>query len=55
MEDVRLGCGVAGRFPRGGERGAAAGRAPGFRLAKRGEDSSRASRLVAQVLGWRAE
>ena len=33
-EDVRLGCGVVGRFPRGGERGAATGPAPGFRLVK---------------------
>ena len=31
-EDVRLGCGVVGRCPRGGERGAAAGPTPGFRL-----------------------
>ena len=34
VEDVSLGCGGVGRFPRGGERGAAAGPAPGFRLAK---------------------
>ena len=33
-EDVRLRCGVVGRFPRGGERGAATGHAPGFRLVK---------------------
>ena len=33
-EDVHLGRGVVGRFPRGGEQGAAASPAPGFRLAK---------------------
>ena len=33
-EDVRLGCGVVGRFPRGGERGSAVVPAPGFKLAK---------------------
>ena len=39
-EDVHLGCGVVGRFPRGGERGAAAGPAPGFRLAKQPQSRS---------------
>ena len=39
-EDVRLGCGVVERFPRGGERGAAAGPAPGFRLAKQPQSCS---------------
>ena len=31
---IHPGCDVVGRFPRGGERRAAAGPAPGFRLAK---------------------
>ena len=39
-EDTCLGCGVVGRFPRGGERGAAAGPAPGFRLAKQPQSHS---------------
>ena len=36
-EDVRLRFCVVGRFPRGGERRAAAGPAPGFRLARQPE------------------
>ena len=35
MEDVNRGCGVVGRLPRGGERGAAAGPAPEFRLIRK--------------------
>ena len=34
MEDESRGCGVVGRFPRGGERGAVAGPALEFRLAR---------------------
>ena len=34
VDDVRMGCGVVGRFPRGGERGAAARPAPVFRLVR---------------------
>ena len=40
VEDVHLGCGVVGRFPRGGERGAAGGPAPGFRLARQPQSCS---------------
>ena len=34
VRDVRLGCGVMGRFSRGGEREPAAGPAPEFRLVR---------------------
>ena len=34
VEDVSRGCGVVGRFPIGGERGAAAVPAPEFRLVR---------------------
>ena len=42
-EDVRLGCGVVGRFPRGGEQGTAASPAP---------VSSRGITVGYTKLGW---
>ena len=40
VEDVHLGCGVVGRFPQGGERGAPTGPAPGYRPAKQPQSCS---------------